>query len=170
MDKRKEDTRVKGDIAEKLFEVECLKRNIPYFIPGNSNSRADYLVWADGEYKRTQIKYISSYDGKIVVSFTKSQNGRKNDDGSPMYLKYDSDEIDLFIVYNPESDAFYSIDLKEFGHQRGLTLRLDPPKNTVPGIKLAKDFLWSETPALTTELQAHKLVARVGFEPTLYGF
>ncbi len=142
MDKRKEDTRIKGDIAEKLFEVECLKRDIPYFIPGNSGSRADYLVDINGEYKRVQIKYISSYEGKIQISFTKAQNGRRTEEEKPKYLKYSSDEIDLFIVYNPDTNAFYSIDLNEHGHQRGLSLRVDPPKLTVPSIKLAENFLW----------------------------
>ena len=139
---RYEDSRVKGDIAEKLFELECLKRGIPYFVPGNMNSRIDYVVDDNGAFKRVQIKYISSYEGKILVSFTKGQNGRKNADGSPSYLKYDSDEIDLFIVYNPETAAFYSINLEEHGHKRGITLRVDPPKNVVPGINLAESFIW----------------------------
>lgn len=140
------DSRTKGDIAEKLFELECLKRGIAYFIPGNSNTRIDYVINDSSGFKRVQIKYISATTkGTINISFTKSQNGRLAMDGKPKYLKYDLEEIDLFIVYCPNTNKFYSIPLNEYSTQRGINLRLSdkvPINGNLKLVNFASKFEW----------------------------
>lgn len=138
----------KGDIAEKLFELECLKRGISFFIPGNSSTRCDYLIYHEGCYKRVQIKYITATNkcgGQILISFTKNQNGRKTKDGKPLYLKYTQSEIDIFLVYCPTTSKWYLIPLADYEHQRGMTLRISddkPTNNKEHGIKYASKFEW----------------------------
>ena len=138
MDKRTtEDPRQKGDIAEKLFELECIKRNIPIYAPINSATRDDYIVVIDGEFKKVQIKYVSEYESKINVSFTKPQNGRGKT------LKYTKDEIDLFFVYCPDRDEWYDIPISIANERRTLTLRTEPTKNNQSaGVRWTKDFIW----------------------------
>ena len=144
MDKRQiGDPRQKGDIAETLFKLECLKRNIEIFEPINSGSRIDFLIRDSfltndsNPFKRVQIKYISSRDGKIVISFVKGQNGRN------LTLKYNSNEIDYFFVYCPCNNNWYNIPIKDVDAKRGLTLRVNPAKNNQSkGVYLASDYIW----------------------------
>ena len=140
MDKRlTEDPRRKGDMAEKLFELECIKRNIPIYTPINSASRDDYVIVIDGEFKKVQIKYISLYNDKVNVSFIKGQNGRSTN------LKYTEDEIDLFFVYCPDFDEWYNVPMSLSNTCRGLTLRgpnYKTKNNQTKGIRYTTEFKW----------------------------
>ena len=138
MDKRiTEDPRQKGDIAEKLFELECIRRCIPIYAPINSATRDDYVIVIDGEFKKVQIKYISLSNSLISISFAKGQNGRDK------VLKYTKDEIDLFFVYCPDLDEWYDIPMSAAANARCLSLRTAPPKNNqTVGVKWAKDYVW----------------------------
>ena len=143
MDKRQtEDPRMKGDLAEKLFEVECIKRDIPIYAPVNSATRDDYVVVIDDEFKKVQIKYISMYDSKkINVTFMKTQNGRSKDKN----LKYTEDEIDLFFVYCPDLDEWYNIPISLAKENRTITLRdpsYKPKNNQTKGVRYTTDFKW----------------------------
>ena len=145
MNKRSEDTRKKGDIAEKLFELECIKRDIEVYKPVSSGSRVDYLVCIDGEYKRVQIKYISIYKGKIVISFAKNQNGRKTEEGKPVYKKYSENEIDLFLVYSPNTTEWYNIPIELAATCRCFSLSTEttPKKNNqTKGVRYSHDYVW----------------------------
>jgi hypothetical protein len=145
MDKRSEDSRKKGDIAEKLFELECIKRDIDVYKPVSSGGRVDYLACIDGEYKKVQIKYISTYKDKILISFTKNQNGRKDSEGRQLYKKYNSDEIDLFLVYCPDTNEWYSIPMKLAATYGGLSLNtVTTPKknNQTKGVRYSQDYIW----------------------------
>ena len=143
MDKRQtEDPRKKGDLAEKLFEIECIKRDIPIYTPVNSATRDDYVVVIDDEFKKVQIKYISmTGDGKVCVSFAKPQNGRSAD----KTLKYTEDEIDLFFVYCPDLDEWYNIPISLARENRTVALRdpsYKPKNNQTKGVRYTTDFKW----------------------------
>lgn len=144
MDKRSEDSRKKGDIAEKLFELECIKRDIDVYKPVSSGSRVDYLACIDGVYKKVQIKYISTYNDRISISFTKNQNGRRTEDGKPVYKKYCIQEIDLFLVYCPDTNEWYNIPIELSDTNRGLTLTtLNVARNNqTKGVRYSRDYIW----------------------------
>jgi hypothetical protein len=143
MSKRNEDSRRKGDIAEKVFELMCVERGVEVFKPINSGSRIDYIIVHDGRFKKVQIKYISASNGKISVSFTKNQNGRKVD-AKPMYKKYDKLEIDLFLVYCPDTQTWYNIPIELADDQNGIILRITSTKNNqIQNVNDAKDYIWS---------------------------
>lgn len=144
-DKRFEDPRIKGDIAEKLFEIECIKRGIELFIPSSSGGRIDYVTYNNNTFQRVQIKYISAYKDSILISFVKNQNGRKDTVGKPLYKKYSSDEIDLFLVYCPDTNLWYNIPMSIADRQRCISLRLSetPPKNNNMALaNFAKEYIW----------------------------
>ena len=146
MSKRLEDPRKKGDIAEKLFELECIKYGIDVYKPISSGSRVDYIIYTEGVYKRVQIKFISSYNDKIAISFTKNQNGRKADTGKPLYKKYCSDEIDIFLVYCPDTNEWYEIPMSLTQSNRGITLHtLSKTKNNqTKGVRYSHEYLWNK--------------------------
>lgn len=144
MDKRSEDSRKKGDIAEKLFELECIKRDIDVYKPVSSGGRVDYLACIDGQYKKVQIKYISTYRDRISISFTKNQNGRRTEDGKPVYKKYCNQEIDLFLVYCPDTNEWYNIPIELSDTNRGLTLTtLNVTRNNqAKRVRYSYDYIW----------------------------
>lgn len=145
MNRRNENPIKKGDLAEKLFELECVNRDIPIFAPVNSASRVDYIVQLEGEFKKVQIKYISAIRNEsICVSFVKHQNGRKDKEtDGRLYKKYTSDEIDLFMVYCPDTKEWYNIPNTLMNESRGVVLRLTAPKNNqMKGVRFAKEFVW----------------------------
>lgn len=145
MNKRSEDSRKKGDIAEKLFELECIKRDIEVYKPVSSGGRVDYLAYVNGVYKRVQIKYISVYNNKILISFMKNQNGRKAEDGRPLYKKYCNHEIDLFLVYCPDLNEWYNIPIELAATCSSLSLNIviTPKKNNqTKGVKYSYDYVW----------------------------
>lgn len=142
MTKRNEDPRRKGDIAEKMFELKCVENDVEVFTPINSGSRIDYIIVHEGKMKRVQIKYISAYNGTINISFTKNQNGRREGD-KPLYKKYDSSEIDLFLVYCPDTDKWYNIPINTADDQRGVSLRIVQAKNNQKSnVRSAEDYIW----------------------------
>lgn len=144
MDKRSEDSRKKGDIAEKLFELECIKRDIDVYRPVSSGSRVDYLAYVDGVYKKVQIKYISTYNDRISISFTKHQNGRRTEEGKPVYKKYCSDEIDMFLVYCPDTNEWYNIPIELADNSRCLTLTTlaTSKNNQTKGVRYSYEYIW----------------------------
>jgi hypothetical protein len=144
MDKRlNENPIIKGDIAEKMFELECIKRGISIYKPVNSSTREDFIIVKDGAYKKVQIKYISAYKGHTIqVSFMKCQNGRKVE-GKQMYLKYNEDEVDLLYVYCPDSNQWYEVPVSIATEHRAITLRLTTPSNNqTKGVRFADDYIW----------------------------
>lgn len=146
MNKRNKDPRNKGDIAEKMFELECVKNDIDIFKPINSNGRVDYIIVLEGQCKRVQIKYISEYNNRIAVSFTKNQNGRKDKDGKNLHIKYSPNEIDLFFVYCPNTNEWYDIPITLANTARCITLRtsnITSKNNQTKGVVFASDFKWS---------------------------
>lgn len=143
MNKREEDPRQKGNLAEKLFEVECIKRDILLFAPIGDGCRIDYIAEINGELKKVQIKYVSAYKDKIQVSFAKTQNGRRNEDGSPIIKLYRKDEVDLFFVFCPDTNKWYNIPIELASNQRCFALRLHPTKNNQSkGVNIASEFEW----------------------------
>lgn len=134
----------KGKFAEKLFELECLKRSITYFIPGLENTRIDYLIHYNSAYQKVQIKYVSLTDDKICVSFVKQQNGRVDKDGTQLLKKYTPDEIDLYLVYCPETNKWYKIPMEISLNQRTIVLRVSDTTNNSQSknVRFAKDYEW----------------------------
>lgn len=131
------DPRLLGDIAEQKFILMCMGKGVDVYRPINSNSRVDFIIEQGGQLKRVQIKYRSMLDGKLSLSATKQQNGRDK------VLKYDAQEIDLFLVYEPSTDSFYNIPLSMYTDSRVNIFRIDKPKNgQSKGVKYLKDYLF----------------------------
>ena len=103
-----EDPRIKGEIAEHLFVIECLKNKIEITKPLQQNPRYDFLIFKNGLWKKVQVKYASlNKNGRISVSKVKGQNGRDKN------LTYQDEEIDYMFAYNPETNKWYDIPFRD---------------------------------------------------------
>lgn len=147
MNKRNENPIVKGDLAEKMFELECIKRNIPIYKPVNSATREDFVVVMDGVFKRVQIKFISASNNSSVIAFSmsKPQNGRRDSEtGKPLYKIYNENEVDLFFIYCPDTNQWYKVPISTVkSRQRSTLLRLTAPlNNQSKGVTYASDYIW----------------------------
>lgn len=85
----------KGLYAQKLFEIECIKRNLSILHPVDSVSRYDVATEDAGKLKRIQIKYCGG-----AVKNSKVRLNLPN---------YQDNEIDCLIVYFKEKEALLNI-------------------------------------------------------------
>ena len=132
-----EDPRVKGEIAEHLFVIKCLEKNVEILKPLQQNPRYDFLIKSSNGWKKVQIKYVSlSKEGRIPVSKTKGQNGRNKT------IVYKDDEIDYMFVFNPETNNWYDIPFKNI--ERSLILNTIGAKGkqaNKKNIRKAEDYI-----------------------------
>lgn len=131
-----EDPRVKGEIAEHLFIVECLKKGKDILKSLQQNPRYDFLIKLGNNWKKIQIKYVSLYKDTICVSKAKGQTGRNKT------LIYKDDEIDYMFAYNPETNNWYNIPFKDTS--RIIVLRVNNAKGKQANnknIRKAEDYI-----------------------------
>jgi len=132
------DRRVIGDIAEQKFILLCIKNNIEVCNVINSGLQHDLLVRYNNSYKRVQIKSRKLVDGTIKgISKIKQQNNK-----SKTRIVYSDKNVDLFIVYCPDTDMFYNIPLNVLKNtKQSLCLRVRELKNKqTKNTKYAKDY------------------------------
>lgn len=91
-----------GTIAEKHFELECLKRGIPIFEPILDDFGIDYIVKTPNGFKTIQVKSTQKpcqERSVYKVSVIRGGDGRK----------YCTGDFDILVVYLFDVDMFYVI-------------------------------------------------------------
>jgi hypothetical protein len=85
----------RGLLAQKLFETECVRRNLAILHPVDTISRYDLATEENGKLKRIQIKYCGGAikDSKVRLNLQ----------------SYKDHEIDCLMVYFKEKDCFLNI-------------------------------------------------------------
>jgi len=107
------DSTVLGCLAEYLFCIECLKRDINVSMPLSPGSVYDVVVESKGVLLKVQVK--SHYTGDpnnidaIKVNFTAKR-------------KYNTDEVDFFAIYVKKFKGFFIF--KNNGERRSIRLSL----------------------------------------------
>jgi len=93
-------------------------------VPLTEHSPFDLVVYKDGRFRRSQVKYRScNQHGCLQVPFRSIWNDRNGTHRVPI----DKDEIDLICVYCPDTDACYYFDPARFS--KSATLRVRAAKN-----------------------------------------
>ncbi len=121
--------------SEAGIAAELVRRGHHVLLPFGFNHRYDLVLDVDGEFLRAQCKTARRRGGSIVFN-TESvrSNTRKATRRS-----YDG-EIELFLVYFPETGAVYAVPIEDATSSCG-TLRIEPTANgQVRGIRWARDF------------------------------
>ena len=127
-------TLVKGDIAEKKFELLCIEKGIDIFKPVNSGNVIDYMIILNNTPLRVQVKHYTKRNGKIEMYMYKDSSNSK----SSKRRFYTTANIDLFLVLS--DDVWYSIPITA-EEQKCVVLRVEPSKNNQQkGVKLAENY------------------------------
>jgi hypothetical protein len=113
-----------GERSEAIILAELVKRGYRVLIPYGTNHRYDIVINVGGRFVRAQCKTGRLRDGviKFATASTRANTLRA-------YTKpYDADQIDLFLIYCPETDRVYALDVGEAASGHG-ALRVDPTAN-----------------------------------------
>lgn len=115
--------RQKGEIARLKVMLRAAELDAGISIP-MTDVRYDCIIdWRDKLY-RAQIKYADAGAGHSVGAvFLNLCKGDK------MKKQYQSDEIDVLLVYLPKTDKVYWFGPEVFHGRRGVHIRYETPKN-----------------------------------------
>ena len=121
-----ESSTVKGEIAVRRFDLECLKLGYGVSAP-ISELRYDRVVDREGKLYRVQIKWCNSEATNSENAFLLRLSTWRNK--KRVSASYSDGEIDALIVYLPSVDRLYWFPPEVFNGKTSLTLRVKPAKN-----------------------------------------
>ena len=129
-------TKEKGDLGVLKAQLDLFEQGFLILNPVTEHAPFDLVAYKDWQFQRIQVKYKSvDKTGSITVHFRSCWTDKN---GTHMQ-QTDKDEIDLYCIYCPDTDACYYLDPKNYN--RSVTLRVEMPRNNqTKNIKLAADF------------------------------
>jgi PD-(D/E)XK endonuclease len=113
-----------GERSEAIIFAELVKRGHQVLIPHGTNHRYDIVIDVGDRFLRAQCKTGRLRRG--VIEFA-TRSTRANTRGV-VHTPYNADQIDLFLVYCPDTDRIYAVGVEEVGSTGGF-LRVDPAAN-----------------------------------------
>ena len=126
-------TTQKGAIGEAAVTLEAAKRGYTVSQP-TTPCRYDLVIDTGKKLLRTQVKYKSVKDGVARVTYGNGPKTPKN---------YSEKEVDLVLVYLPETDQIVDVTKHSSDGHVQVHIRVGYAKNNqAKGTFLAKDNLW----------------------------
>jgi hypothetical protein len=123
-----------GQRTEAIILAELVRRGHRVLVPYGTNHRYDLVVDTGTRFLRIQCKTGRLRGGRICFSTASTRANTLRVFSRP----YDG-EIDLFLVYCPETSRVYAVDIDEAASSSGV-LRVDPAANgQLKGIRWAAD-------------------------------
>jgi hypothetical protein len=113
-----------GERSEAIIFAELVKRGHRVLIPYGNNHRYDIVINVGGRFLRAQCKTGRLRDGVIHFNTVSTRINTVRTFITP----YDADQIDLFLIYCPDTDRVYAVDVGEATSSHG-GLRIDPTAN-----------------------------------------
>jgi hypothetical protein len=113
-----------GERSEAIIIAELIKRGHRVLIPYGSNHRYDLVINVGGRFLRAQCKTGRLREGVIRFNTVSTRINTVRAFITP----YGADQIDLFLIYCPETDRVYALDVGEAASGHG-ALRVDPAAN-----------------------------------------
>ena len=113
-----------GERSEAIIFAELVKRGHRLLIPYGNNHRYDLVINVGGRFLRAQCKTGRLRDGVIRFNTVSTRINTVRTFITP----YDQDQIDLFLIYCPDTDRVYALDVDEAAASHG-ALRVDPAAN-----------------------------------------
>lgn len=125
-------TNEKGNIGLAKVICELVKNRYSCFLPFTDTTCVDLIVGNHlMETKRIQVKYRQKNNrGIIDVPLETVVNGKK--------IPIDRTKIDCYIIYCPDNDKIYYVELKNIPKVRSFTLRLE--KIDRDNVRYASEF------------------------------
>lgn len=129
-------TKDKGDIAEAFAIARLLQLGYSVSVPFGDNQRYDLIVDKGGELLKVQVKYCSIRKQVIEVPLA-SVYSLKNEN---VIRHYEKTEIDIVLVYCPDTEKLYWIDFHSIDNRYSIKLRFDKKGDNQRRVKLAEDY------------------------------
>jgi len=99
----------RGDLTEAAVLHKLMSEGYTVSQPFDDNQRYDFIIDDNGNLERIQVKTARYDDGCVIFDCANSvANTVKTSKKT-----YTPDEIDAFIVYSPDIDEFYRIDVED---------------------------------------------------------
>jgi PD-(D/E)XK endonuclease len=125
-----------GQRSEAAIFAELVKRGYRVLIPYGVNHRYDLVIDAGDRFLRAQCKTGRLRDGVIHFKTASVRVNTRRTFSTP----YDAEQIDLFLIYCPETARVYALDVGEAASSNGV-LRMDPAANgQAKRIRWAADY------------------------------
>ena len=113
-----------GERSEAIIFAELVKRGHRVLIPYGTNHRYDLVIDVGGRFLRAQCKTGRLRKGVILFATSSTRANTKCAYQTP----YDAEQIDLFLIYCPDTDRVYAVDIGEAASFAS-GLRVDPTAN-----------------------------------------
>jgi hypothetical protein len=113
-----------GQRSEAVILAELIKRGHRVLIPYGTNHRYDLVINVGGRFLRAQCKTGRLREGVIRFNTASVRVNTRRAFVTP----YDADQIDLFLIYCPETDRVYALDIGDAAAGHG-GLRVSPAAN-----------------------------------------
>jgi hypothetical protein len=124
----------KGNVGLAKIISVLTEKGYNCFLPFTDTTCIDLIV-ANNEMKtiRVQVKYRKKkQNGVLEIPFESVVNAKR--------VLVDRSKIDYYMVYCPDNDKTYFIDLKQISNVKTFSLRIDPIKNSQPNVRYASEF------------------------------
>lgn len=131
-------TNEKGNVGLAKVITKLIELGYSCFLPFTDTTCVDLVVGnSKMELKRLQVKFRKKTNkGTIEIPFESVVNGKR--------ILIDKSKIDYFVVYCPDDDQIYFIDLEKIGNVKTFSIRFNKPKNGQLNVNYATDFKFFE--------------------------
>jgi PD-(D/E)XK nuclease superfamily protein len=125
-----------GERSEAVILAELVKRGHRVLVPYGTNHRYDLVIDTGKGFLRVQCK-----TGRLRQGVIKFRTASTRANTLRVYTApYDADQIDMFLVYCPDTDRVYALGVDEATSSQG-ALRVDPTANgQAKRIRWAADY------------------------------
>jgi PD-(D/E)XK endonuclease len=124
-----------GQRTEAIVLAELVKRGHTVLVPFGTNHRYDFVLDTPHGFLRVQCKTGRLSKGVIRFNTVSIRSNTKQS----FFRPYDG-EADLFLVYCPETDRVYALDIEEAASGKG-ALRVAPTASgQAKGVRWAKEY------------------------------
>jgi len=113
-----------GQRTEAIVLAELVKRGHKVLVPFGTNHRYDFVLDTQDGFLRVQCKTGRLYNGVIRFNTVSIRSNTRQ-----TFRRSYRGDADLFLVYCPETDRVYAVDVEEAASGKG-ALRVAPTANS----------------------------------------
>jgi hypothetical protein len=116
-------TKDKGDLGVAKAHADLVSQGFMVLFPTTEHAPFDLVAYRDATFVRVQVKYRTAKSGVVEIRMQSTWSDIHGIHTSPI----EKDQIDVFCVYCPDSDACYYFD--PAAHRQSVTIRLTAARN-----------------------------------------
>jgi hypothetical protein len=125
MIEQRSNTKDIGDKSVSKVIAMLLDKEYTVLMPFGDNKRYDVVIEIKGQFTRIQVKTGHIRNGCIITKLYSTYKIK----GKNIRRHYTKEEIDCFIIYSPDMNKFYKLDIKDTNVGE-ICLRINQPKSS----------------------------------------